>query len=604
MWHRIVVFVALIALAVGGVVAFSDSTAVASQPWRAKVDDSLLAEAEVDDETTFLVVLAAQAHLRDAPRLATKAARGEFVFERLTAVANRTQPPLRRFLAQRGASFQSFWIVNMLAVRGDAALIEALAQRDDVARIAPNRASRLDGPVDTVETAVPLAVQAVEWGLRKVNADDVWALGYTGQGVVVAGQDTGYEWDHSALKQQYRGWDSGTSTASHDYNWHDAIHAIDSNNSGPNPCGLDSPEPCDDNNHGTHTMGTIVGDDGAANQIGMAPGAAWIACRNMERGYGTPATYAECFEWFIAPTDINGANPDTSKAPHVINNSWGCPPSEGCTDPTILQQVVENTRAAGIVVVVSAGNEGSACSTVANPAAIYDAAFSVAATDTNDSAASFSSRGPVTVDGSNRFKPDIAGPGVFVRSSVRGDSYGTSSGTSMAGPHVAGLVALLISADPSLAGEVDKLEQIVRNTAVPLTTTQECGGLPGTHSPNHTFGYGRIDALAAVNYALNPPAAAAPDVAPASANSGDDVTLGWAYSRDNCRYVIHRSTGPYFTPDAGSELAQVWGDVTAYSDADAGKQEGAYFYVVTAVSCDDTSTANSNRSGAFTFALE
>ena len=109
---------------------------------------------------------------------------------------------------------------------------------------------------------------------------------------------------------------------------------------------------------------------------------------------GTPATYSECFEWFIAPTNLSGTNPDPSKAPHVINNSWGCPPDEGCTDVTVLQTVVENVRAAGIEVVVSAGNDGSSCETVNTPAAIYAASFSVGATDSNDNIAGFSSRGP------------------------------------------------------------------------------------------------------------------------------------------------------------------------------------------------------------------
>ena len=82
-------------------------------------------------------------------------------------------------------------------------------------------------------------------------------------------------------------------------------------------------------------MGTMVGDDGAGNQIGVAPGAKWIGCRNMNEGDGTPATYSECFQWFIAPTDLNNQFPNPTLAPHVINNSWGCPPSEGCTDPDV-----------------------------------------------------------------------------------------------------------------------------------------------------------------------------------------------------------------------------------------------------------------------------
>jgi subtilisin family serine protease len=312
-----------------------------------------------------------------------------------------------------------------------------------------------------------------------------WSAGVTGQGVVVGGQDTGYQWTHPALKNHYRGW-NGVS-ADHNYNWHDAIH------SGGGVCGPDSPQPCDDTDHGTHTMGTMVGDDGGSNQIGMAPGAKWMGCRNMDQGVGAPSTYAECFQWFVAPTDLNDQNPDPSKAPDVINNSWGCPTSEGCNNPNVLRPVVENTRAAGIVVVVSAGNSGSGCGTVNTPAAIYDASFSVGSVNSQNNISSFSSRGPVTLDGSQRLKPDVSAPGENIRSSVPG-GYAFFSGTSMAGPHVVGLVALAISAQSCFRGDVDALEQYVKAHALARTTSQQCGGIPGSSIPNNTYGYGALAA--------------------------------------------------------------------------------------------------------------
>ncbi|MCA9979057.1 MAG: S8 family serine peptidase, partial [Anaerolineales bacterium] len=152
----------------------------------------------------------------------------------------------------------------------------------------------------------------------------------------------------------------------------------------------------------------------------------------------------------------------------------------------------------------SAGNSGPSCSSINTPAAIYDASFTVAATTSSDTIASFSSRGPVTVDGSNRFKPDISAPGVSIRSTTRYDSYGTMSGTSMAGPHVAGLVALILAAEPALTGQVNAVEQLIEYTAVPKTTTDGCGGDTSTAVPNHTFGYGRIDALTAYQAIIAP----------------------------------------------------------------------------------------------------
>ena len=220
-------------------------------------------------------------------------------------------------------------------------------------------------------------------------------------------------------------------------------------------------------------MGTMVGDDGAGNQIGMAPGARWIGCRNMDNGWGTPATYAECYQWFIAPTTVDGNVPDPTKAPDVINNSWGCPPSEGCTDPNVLLAVVQAVRAAGIVTVHSAGNSGPGVQhrRRRRPRSMPSRSrWAPLMTSDTDNIAGSSSRGPVTIDGSNRRKPDVSAPGVGIRSSYPGGGYTNMSGTSMAGPHVAGAVALLISAYPGLAGNVDQIENILEQSAVHLTS--------------------------------------------------------------------------------------------------------------------------------------
>ena len=483
--------------------------------WQEKVDPWVLETAAAQPETEFLVYLTEQADVSGAGALRSKTEKGQYVYDRLTAVAAQTQPALIQALDSAGAAYQPYWIANMIWVRGDQALIESLALRADVAHLYANPTVHNVDPTPLTPDDIK-AIEAIEWNITLVNADDVWAAGFDGQTIVIGGQDTGYDWDHPALKNQYRGWNG--SVANHNYNWHDAIHTTGSS------CGADSPIPCDDNGHGTHTMGTMAGDDGATNQIGMAPGAKWIGCRNMNAGDGTPATYAECYQWFIAPTDLNNQNPDTSKAPHVINNSWGCPVSEGCTDPNVLLTVVNNVRAAGIVTVHSAGNDGSSCSTINTPAAIYDSSFSVAATSSSDVIASFSSRGPVTVDGSGRPKPDISAPGVSIRSSTPGTGYGSLSGTSMAGPHVAGMVALLFSARPDLIGQVDEVEEIIRETAVPRTTTQNCGGVPGSQVPNNTYGWGRIDVLAAYNYMVEQELHLLKEVSQNEATPGDLLT--------------------------------------------------------------------------------
>jgi serine protease AprX len=470
----------------------------------AKIDPRLDADLSLKAEVEFLVVLNEQADLSAAAAIMGKSERGRFVYQTLRDVAEQSQAPLRALLDARGIEYKPYWVSNLIRVRGDGDLARLLAQREDVARLYSNSWHQIQLPTPDSSNKDGRRYEGIEWNIALIGAPEVWATGTTGQGAVIGGQDTGYDWTHPALINQYRGWDG--QSADHNFNWHDAIHENNPATSPGNPCGFDSPVPCDDGSHGTHTMGTMVGDDGEANQIGVAPGARWIGCRNMEEGWGTPATYTECYEWFIAPYPFGGdsfTDGDPTQAPHVINNSWSCPSSEGCIAADVLRQVVENVRAAGILTVHSAGNNGaSGCESVNQPAAIYDASFTVGATDISNQIAFFSSLGPVMVDGSNRLKPDIVAPGVGVRSSVPGNGYISLSGTSMSAPHVAGLVALLVSANPALAGEVDMLEQAITQTALPLPSNRGCGGDSNAAVPNHVFGWGRIDAQGAFRYVV------------------------------------------------------------------------------------------------------
>ena len=462
----------------------------------------------------FLIILKDQAVLERAAAIEDREARTEHVRETLIETADRTQADLRADLDDRGVPYRRYYIINMVRVDGHRWLMGTFKNRPEVAHVILNpnvREYPLRVPFPAYgadsESAEPTDVQP---NLAAIHADEAWAQGVTGEGIVVAGQDTGFDWQHPALKAHYRGWDG--QSANHDYDWHDAWDHV--------------AEPFDDGSHGTHTMGTVLGDDGADNRTGVAPGARWIGCRNMRRGFGNPGSYAECMEFFLAPYPHGGdpfADGDVSQAPHLINNSWGCPDFEGCAAGT-LRPAVEALRVAGIMMVVSAGNEGPGCGTVESPPANYDASFSVGATVGNGGVTGFSSRGPVDGPVCELIKPDIAAPGDTVRSSTPGGGYGYAGGTSMAGPHVAGTVALVWSAQPALIGDIGATEELLCQTALPkpmeeMCTSEDevpegafaamlsnpvcaCGDVTGT--PNNVYGCGVVDAGAAVIAALEP----------------------------------------------------------------------------------------------------
>jgi len=465
-----------------------------------KISPTLLAKFTSSHESDFVVLMNEQPNVGDAKYLHGKAAKANYVYSTLVSLSSKSQSDLVAYLNSQHVFYQPFWVVNAVMVHGNYDLAEKLAARTDVSRILNNTSMAYAKPVHTSEANTRDIV--IPWGVDSIHAPEVWQMGFKGQGVVIGGQDTGYDWEHPAIKNQYRGW-TGTSV-DNNYNWHDAIHTIDPHNYnyGENPCGINIKSPCDDYGHGTHTMGTMVGEDSDL-KIGIAPEAKWIGERNMERGWGNLSSYMEAFQWFIAPTDTNNENADPGKAPDVINDSWVCIQEEGCDTSNfgVLEEVVQNVKASGIVVVASAGNDGPFCNTIFYPPAMYAESFSVGAIDSTFNIASFSSRGNVTIDSSGIMKPNVAAPGVDVLSSIPGDQYAYYSGTSMAGPHTVGTVALMISANPLLAGEVDEIESIIEQTALPKTTGDGCGGDNSTSVPNNTYGYGIINALAAVQMA-------------------------------------------------------------------------------------------------------
>jgi subtilisin family serine protease len=439
----------------------------------ARVDGEVYAALAGDGTAEFLVYLDETADLSGAATLASKPARTAHVYQRLTAVARDSQADLRASLDSRGVPYESFWIANVLLVEGDRALVDELAARADVARIEPDRSYPLIQP--TAGFVADPGINAIEWGVSNIGADQVWSqFGATGEGIVVANIDTGVQFDHPALVNQYR----GTATGSHDYNWFDPSAV----------CLLGSP--CDNAGHGTHTMGTMVGDDGAGNQIGVAPGAQWIAAKGCESNACSGSSLLAAGEWMVAPTDSNGQNPDPTMAPDIVNNSWG-----GGHGDTWYQAVVDAWVSAGIYPMFAAGNAGPDCASVSSPGDNLSA-YAVAAHDINNAIASFSSRGPSGV-GVEVVKPNLSAPGVGVRSAIPTDGFGLASGTSMATPHASGAVALLWSAVPALQGDIEATRAVLDLTAVD-TSTNQCGG---TATNNFVYGEGRLDVLAAVTQA-------------------------------------------------------------------------------------------------------
>ena len=440
---------------------------------RLKIEPALLKRllAANEDEPVSCLV-----HLRAATDLAPLVAaevnvqeRRRMVVAALQSTANETQGPVRAYLAQeqslgKVARYTPYWIFNGLAVTAQRRVILALAARPDVEIVRADHVRYLpdgwaNGGLEYWKIGSPFQpsnLQLPEWNISRVRADRVWdALGIDGDGVVVANMDTGVDFQHPALLTRYRGYDP-KGLYNHADNWFCAT------NEGYT-------YPGDGYGHGTHTMGTIVGGDG----IGVAPGAQWIAVKIFNNsGYAYDSWIHAGFQWLLAP------NGDPDLAPDVVSNSWGS--QDGTTE--VFRPDVQALVTAGIVPIFSAGNSGPGSNTVNSPAS-FPEAIAVGATDSDDVIAGFSSRGPSPW---GEIKPEVSAPGVNVRSSVPGGGYSTKSGTSMAAPHVAGIVALMLQANPGLT--ITQIEQALTSTATPL----------GSPHPNNDYGWGLVDAYNAV----------------------------------------------------------------------------------------------------------
>ncbi|HEY8472832.1 MAG TPA: S8 family serine peptidase [Natronosporangium sp.] len=458
------------------------ASAQASQPPLAPIEPQLLSQLAGGGSADFWVYLREEANLAPARAIEDRAAQGRFVYDRLTQTAADSQADLRELLADEGVPHQPFWIVNAVRVTGDAELLERIAARPEVAQITADRTYTLPEPIPA--EAEPQTADGIEWNIDRIGAPQVWdEYGATGEGIVVGVIDGGAQFDHPAIVNQYRG-NLGNGEFDHNYNWHDPSKM----------CGNPSLAPCDHTGHGTHVTGTIVGDDGGENRIGVAPDAKWIAARGCEFDSCSQDALLSAGQFMLAPTDLDGNNPRPELRPHIVNNSWGGTP---LTDPW-YQPTVNAWLEAGIFPQFAAGNTSvgvAPCGSASNPGNLPES-YAAGAFDIDNQIADFSNRGASAWD-ETAIKPDIAAPGVDIRSAVPGDDYVAASGTSMASPHVAGAVALLWSAADALVRDVDETRALLDQTAIDMPDLT-CGGEPGD---NNIWGEGRLDVLAAMEQA-------------------------------------------------------------------------------------------------------
>jgi len=470
---------ALLAGSVVGAPGAQAATARATQA--AKVEPALTARLDAG-RSDFWVRFARQPELKSAARITDWKARGEAVVATLRGKADSDQATAVKTLRDAKADYVSLYIDNSIYVRnGSPELAAKLASDPEVLSLwAPRTFSVPKDEIVSKDAPKTKLAAGPELGVKAIHADQVWTrYQATGQGIVIGSIDTGAQYDHPALVSSYRG-NNGDGTFTHDYNWFDPARV----------CATDAP--CDNVGHGSHTTGTMVGDDHNGRQIGVAPGARWISAKGCETDrLCTDVALGLSAQWMLAPTKLDGSDPDPSKRPNIINNSWGSPVSNPW-----YQEYVRQWVAAGIFTTYAVGNAGPGCATAGSPGD-YPEAYAVGAVDIDGSIASFSSRGNPTRDD---IKPNIVAPGILVTSSLPGDRYGIINGTSMAAPHVSGAVALLWSAAPQLSGDIAATRALLDRTARDHDDTS-CGG---TASDNNVYGEGMLDVYEAVSDAPRP----------------------------------------------------------------------------------------------------
>ncbi|MBI3892260.1 MAG: S8 family serine peptidase [Candidatus Wallbacteria bacterium] len=355
-----------------------------------------------------------------------------------------------------------FWLVNCVSLVGSPDAIEKIAARDDVKEILPNEPIQLEPTRESPlpkELLLPRKNKAdvtYTYGLKKLKIPELRQVyGLDGQGVKVGVIDTGCDFDHPDLK--------GKNIA-----WKDFVN--------------NKPTYYDDQGHGTHVCGTIAGGATSGLAIGVAPGARIVIAKAFSSsGSAEQDWLLGAMQWI---TDPDG-NPATNDAPSIVSNSWGGGPGR-----TVFLDATKNWVRLGIFPNFAAGNSGPGVGTVGTPGGFLEA-FAIGATTSEDSIADFSSRGPVTWDGKTYIKPDVSAPGHNITSAKPGGGYRDLSGTSMATPHVSGLIALMLQAAPGMS--IAQMRELLENTSDDL----------GDHGKDNTFGAGRVNALAAAQIAVS-----------------------------------------------------------------------------------------------------
>jgi len=457
-----------------------------------------LATMQGDEYISAIVMMAEHAEIEELDfqlkcERATRQERHERVITALKEKAAATQGDFLRSLelAKREGTvigYTPYWIANLVVVKATKEMVGEIASRSDIGTVYLNFAVDLIKPVSDERYGVGYDGIGVTPGLKAIRADEVWYdFGITGEGRLVANLDTGVDGNHPALNTRWRGYQG-----QHPW-WECWMDALGS-----------TQFPSDGYGHGTHVMGTMTGRaDATGDTIGVGHHALWIANNAINQGAGPEFDndVIEAYQWFADPD----GNPQTvDDVPDVVQNSWrinenfsSVPPYTDCDDR--WWDVIDNAEAAGVVTTWSAGNEGPGEHTIGSPADRADTpfnCFSVGAVDVTNNwpgsppwpIANWSSRGPSGCPTPYTTKPEVVAPGVDVYSSVPGGGYEQWgwSGTSMAGPHAAGIVALMREANPDI--EVDDVKNIMMETAIDH----------GTPGDDNTFGHGFVDAYEAV----------------------------------------------------------------------------------------------------------